>query len=58
MIVGLGEQEVDDLVLVQRGAQLGGGHRLLLDVAQEALAVLALILRGGLGDQVASSPAR
>ena len=49
--LGLREQEVDDLVLVQRRAQLGGGHRLLLDVSEEALAVLALILRRGLPDQ-------
>ena len=42
------EQEVDDLVLIQRRAQLGGGHRLLLNVADEVLAVLGLILRGRL----------
>ena len=47
----LREEEVDDLVLVQRRAQLGGEHRLLLDQLEEALALLALILRGGLGDQ-------
>ena len=58
VISALLEQEVDDLVLVQRRAQLGGGHRLLLDVLDEALAVLALILLRGLRDQPASFPAR
>src|SRR5215207_7287710 len=36
----LGEEEVDHLVLVQRGTQLGGGHRGLLDIADEGVAVL------------------
>src|SRR4029079_15600401 len=46
--LGLAEQEVDDLVLVERSAQLGGRHRLLLDVADEGLAVLGLVLRSSL----------
>ena len=52
-VVDLGprEQEVDDLVLVQRRTKLRGGHGLLLDVADEGLAVLALILGRGLHDQ-------
>ena len=45
------EQEVDDLVLVQRRAQLGGGHRLLLDVLDEPLAILGAVLLRGLHDQ-------
>ncbi len=49
--LGPGEQEVDDLVLVQRGAQLSSRHRILLDVLDEALLVLRLILRGRLGDE-------
>src|SRR3546814_12068056 len=46
-------QEIDDLVLVQRRAELGGGHRLLLDVLDEALAVLGAVLLRGLHDQAA-----
>ena len=49
--LGLVEQEVDDLVLVERGAQLGGGHRLLLDIFDEALAILGPILLRRLRDQ-------
>src|SRR3546814_19919825 len=51
--LGLFEQEIDDLVLVQRRAELGGGHRLLLDVLDEALAVLGAVLLRGLHDQAA-----
>ena len=49
--LGLAEQEIDDLVLVQRRAQLGGGHRVLLDILREPLAILRLVLRRGLADQ-------
>src|SRR3569623_1901140 len=49
--VGLVEQPVDYLVLVQRGAQLGGRHRLLLDILDEALAIFRAVLLCGLGDQ-------
>ncbi len=49
--VGLGEEEVDDLVLIERGAQLGGCHRLLLNVLDEAIAVGRLILLRGLSDE-------
>ena len=49
--LGLGEEEVDDLVLVQWRAQLGREHRLLLDIFEEGLAVLALILLRRLRDQ-------
>src|SRR3546814_20832709 len=51
--LGLFEQEIDDLVLVQRRAELGGGHRLLLDVLDEALAVLGAVLLRGLHAQAA-----
>src|SRR3546814_10641893 len=34
------EQEVDDLVLIKRRAKLGCGHWLLLDILDEALAIL------------------
>ena len=45
--LGLLEQEVDDLVLIKRRTQLGRGHRLVLDILHEALAVLrAILLRG------------
>jgi hypothetical protein len=44
--LGLREQEIDDLVLVERCAQLGGDHRLCLDVFHEPLAVLRSILLG------------
>ena len=49
--LGLGEEEVDDLVLVQRRAQLRGGHRILLHILDEAVAVLRLVLRRCLPDQ-------
>jgi hypothetical protein len=49
--LGLLEQEVDDLVLIERRAQLGGGHRLVLDILHEALAVLRAILLRGLHDR-------
>ena len=49
--LGLGEQEIDDLVFVQRGAQLGCGHHIVLDILDEPLAILGLILRRRLGDQ-------
>ena len=49
--LGLLEQIVDDLVLIERGAQLGGRHRVLLDVLDEPLAILGLILRSGLADE-------
>ena len=51
--LGLGEEEVDDLVLIQRGAQLGGRHRLLLEILDEALAVLDRILLRRLSDEPA-----
>ena len=47
----LPEQIIDDLVLIQRRAQLGSGHRILLDVLDEPIAILGLILRCGLADQ-------
>ncbi len=48
----LAEQEIDDLVLVQRRAQLGGRHRLLLDILDEALAVRRAVLLRGLRQQL------
>src|SRR5205085_8227474 len=42
--IGGAEQEVDDLVLEQRRAQLGGGHRLVADIFDEAGPVLRLVL--------------
>src|SRR5690606_25696844 len=49
--LGLVEQEVDDLVLVERLAQLRLGHRVLADVLDEPLAVFGAVLLGGLLDQ-------
>jgi hypothetical protein len=50
--LGAREQEVDDLVLEQRRAQLGGGHRFLADIFDELLAVARAILLRGLHDQL------
>ena len=44
-------EEIDDLVLVKRRAQLGGGHRFLLDILHEPLAIFGAVLLGGLLDQ-------
>src|SRR5690606_14608510 len=49
--LGLVEQEVDDLVLVERRAQLRLGHRVLADVLDEPLSVFGAVLLGGLLDQ-------
>src|SRR5690606_24137062 len=49
--LGLIEQEIDHLVLVQRRAQLGLGHRLAADVFDEPLAVLGTVLLRRLLDQ-------
>ena len=54
--LGLREQEVDDLVLVERRAQLGGRHRLLLDVLDELFAVLAAGIARRPGRSAGSSP--
>src|SRR3546814_8798271 len=43
------EQEVDDLVLIKRRAKLGCGHWLLLDILDEALAILGIILLREIG---------
>src|SRR5207302_5080678 len=48
---GAREEEVDNLVLVQRRAQLCREHWLALDQIEEALLLLALILRRRLNDQ-------
>src|SRR3546814_10403206 len=49
---GLVEQEVDDLVLIERGAKLRGGKRVLLDIFDETLAILgARLLRGLRSDE-------
>src|SRR3546814_11222754 len=45
------EQEFDDLVLIKRRAKLGCGHWLLLDILDEALAILGIILLRGLHDE-------
>src|SRR3546814_19728570 len=45
------EQEVDDLVLIKRRAKLGCGHWLLLDILDEAPAILGIILLPGLHDE-------
>ena len=49
--LGLVEQEVDDLVLIERGADLRRDHRILLDVFEEALAVFRAILLRRLADE-------
>ena len=50
---GLVEQEIDDLVFVKRGAQLGRGERLVLDVFDKPLAIfLAVLLRSLLEQHV------
>src|SRR5690606_11532583 len=49
--LGLLEEIVDDLVLIERRTKLGGGERFLLDIFDEALAVLRRILLRGLSDQ-------
>src|SRR5262245_43210551 len=46
----LGEEEVDDLVLIERRTKLCRSHGVLLDVSDEGLAVLRLILGRGLAD--------
>src|SRR3546814_11626451 len=48
---GLVEQEVDDLVPIERGAKLRGGKRVLLDIFDETLAILGAVLLRGLHDQ-------
>ena len=45
------EQEVDDLVLIEGGAQLGGGHRILADILHETLTILRAVLLGSLHDE-------
>ena len=45
------EQEVDDLVFIKRRTDLRGGHRVLLDVLDEAFPILLRILHRGLLDQ-------
>src|SRR3546814_11028892 len=45
------EQEVDDLVLIKRRAKLGAGHWLMMDILDEALAILGNILLRGLHDR-------
>ena len=49
--LGLVEQEIDHLVFIQWRAQLGGRHRLLLNVLDEALAIFRAVLLRSLGDQ-------
>src|SRR3546814_9337958 len=49
---GLVEQEVDDLVLIERGAKLRGGQSVLLAIFDETLAILgARLLRGLRSDE-------
>src|SRR5690606_28332106 len=49
--LGLVEQEIDDLVFIERGAKLGLGHRVLADIFDEPFAVLRPILLRGLLNQ-------
>src|SRR3546814_5313977 len=49
--LGLVEQEVDDLVLIERSAKLRGGERILLDIFDETLTVLGAILLCRLHDE-------
>src|SRR3546814_711638 len=49
--LGLVEQEVDDLVLIERRAELRGGERVLLDIFDETLALFGAILLRRLHDQ-------
>src|SRR3546814_18127317 len=48
--LGLVEQVVDDLVLIERSAKLRGGERILLALFDETLTVLGAILLGSLND--------
>ena len=54
----LAEQEIDNLVLIERRAKLGRRHRIRLHIFDETLPVLGIILLGGLLDQPAHFGAR
>src|SRR3546814_13964944 len=49
--LGLLEQEVDDLVLIERSAKLRGGERILLDIFDETLTVPGALLLCRLHDE-------
>src|SRR5213075_465792 len=44
--LGLGEEEIDNLVFIERSPELRRGHRVFLNVTDERVAILRLILRG------------
>ena len=49
--LSLFEEEIDDLVLIERRAKLRGGHRVLTDILDKTLAILWAVLLRGLHDQ-------